>query len=163
MLCFLFTSAPAWSNDESISLHDFAALIPLWEVPKGSPYTIIGDGGYGYGWYQIHQVMVDDYNRITGKDVAHEVAFDPAFSHHIAVTVLAHYAKHITSQGITLKIDHLLFIWNGGGNAWRRVENPINDKKQRNLERYKSRATPILKQYFNEQKKRRQSQKGTQI
>ena len=98
--------------------------------------------------------MVDDYNRITGKDVAHEVAFDPAFSHHIAVTVLAHYAKHITSQGITLKIDHLLFIWNGGGNAWRRVENPINDEKQRNLERYKSRATPILKQYEKTSRRR---------
>jgi hypothetical protein len=79
----------------------------------------VGDGGLAYGLYQIHQVMVDDYNRITGQNVAHEVAFDPNFSNHIAYTVLAHYKAHIERLGKQVTVDHLLFIWNGGGGAWK--------------------------------------------
>lgn len=103
--------------------------------------------------------MVEDYNRISGNKVAHVVAFDPIFSAHIAKTVLGYYSKVIRQQGITPTTDHWLFIWNGGGGAWTRVHRPINDRKQRNLELYRSRANSIINQYKNE-KKRRKSPKG---
>lgn len=160
MLCLAFTLAPLWlsanNENKAISLHEFVALIPLWEVPQGSHPTIVGDGGLAYGVYQIHQVMVDDYNRITGSKVSHSVAFDPDFSFIIAFKVLSHYSAHIRSCGKEVTINHLLFIWNGGGGAWKRVENPQNDQKQLNLNTYKSRAIPIIKEYMNGKEKRRQ-------
>jgi hypothetical protein len=123
----------------------------------------MGDGGLAYGLFQIHQVMVDDYNRITGQNMAHEAAFDPKFSHHLAYTVLSHYKTHIERLGKQVTTDHLLFIWNGGGGAWIRVHHPKNDQKQKNLIRYKNRATPIIIKYINEQAKRRKPKEGAQV
>jgi hypothetical protein len=143
----------------SITLKDFVKLIPKWEVYPDSPHTVVGDNGAAYGIYQIHKVMVEDYNRITGSKASHVDAFDPVFSEQLAYAVLRHYAKYIQSTGITPTADHLLYIWNGGGGAWRRVHHPVNDNKQRNLERYKRRADKIINQYINE-KKRRKSPKG---
>ena len=97
--------------------------------------------------------MVDDFNRISGKDYSHKDCISIQKSHEIAEVVLSHYAKHIQSQGITLKIDHLLFIWNGGGGAWRRVEYPINDMKQLRLERYRDRAMIFIYAYINQKPK----------
>ena len=143
----------------SITLKDFVKLIPQWEVYPDSPYDVVGDNGAAYGHYQIHKVMVDDYNRITGSKASHTDVFDPVFGEMVAYAVLKHYAKHIQASGVTPTADHMLFIWNGGGGAWKRVENPINDQKQINLNTYRSRATPIITKYLNE-KKRRQSPQG---
>jgi hypothetical protein len=145
--------------DTSITLKDFVKLIPQWEVYPDSPHDVVGDNGAAYGHYQIHKVMVDDYNRITGSKATHTDAFDPVVGERIAYAVLSHYAKHIQASGVTPTADHMLFIWNGGGGAWKRVENPQADQKQINLNTYRSRATPIINNYLNE-KKRRQSPQG---
>jgi capsule polysaccharide export protein KpsE/RkpR len=145
--------------DTTITLKEFVKLIPQWEVYDDSPYTVVGDNGAAYGHYQIHKVMVDDYNRITGSNAVHTDAFDPKVSAHIAYAVLSHYAQHIQSTGVTPTTDHLLFIWNGGGGAWKRVESPRADQKQINLNTYRSRANPIITRYLNE-KKRRQPPQG---
>jgi hypothetical protein len=42
----------------------------------------------------------------------------------------------------------MLFIWNGGGGAWKRVENPIDDQKQINLDKYRKKALPIIKSFL---------------
>lgn len=138
----------------SITLKDFVKLIPKWEVYPDSPHTVVGDNGAAYGHYQIHKVMVDDYNRITGSKATHTDAFDPVVGERIAYAVLSHYAKHIKSTGVTPKADHMLFIWNGGGGAWERVESPRNDQKQINLNTYRSRAILIITNYINEEKKK---------
>lgn len=139
--------------DTSITLKDFVKLIPKWEVYPDSPYDVVGDNGAAYGHYQIHKVMVDDYNRITGSNATHTDAFDPVVGERIAYAVLSHYAKHIQASGVTPTADHMLFIWNGGGGAWKRVENPQADQKQINLNAYRSRATPIITKYLNEAKR----------
>ena len=133
--------------DTSITLKDFVKLIPQWEVYPDSPHTIVGDNGAAYGHYQIHKVMVDDYNRITGSKASHTDVFDPVFGEMVAYAVLKHYAKHIQASGVTPTADHMLFIWNGGGGAWKRVENPSNDQKQINLNRYRAKALPIINQF----------------
>jgi len=133
--------------DNSITLKDFVKLIPQWEVYPDSPYDVVGDNGAAYGHYQIHKVMVDDYNRITGAKATHTDAFDPLVGEIIAYAVLSHYAKHIKSTGVTPTADHMLFIWNGGGSAWKRVERPRNDQKQINLNRYRAKALPIINQF----------------
>jgi hypothetical protein len=133
--------------DTSITLKDFVKLIPKWEVYPDSPYDVVGDNGAAYGHYQIHKVMVDDYNRITGSKATHTDAFDPVVGERIAYAVLSHYAKHIQASGVTPTADHMLFIWNGGGGAWKRVENPQADQKQINLNRYRAKALPIIHQF----------------
>lgn len=147
------------ASPSTITLDEFVSLIPSWEVPHGSPNNIVGDGGLAFGVFQIHQVMVDDYNRITGSNASHADVFDPDFSHRLAYAVLSHYKAHIERMGETVTTDHLLYIWNGGGGAWTRVHNPKQDTKQKNLERYTRRANLTLNKYINE-KKRRQSPKG---
>ena len=144
LLSFLFTSVALWSNDKEKIINEVSTIIPKIEVPFGSHPTIRGDGGRAYGIYQIHQVMVSDYNRISGQNVSHADVFDPKVAEKVCKAVLKHYARHIESQGYTVTYKHLLFIWNGGGGAWRRVHNPINDPKQRNLMRYYERALPHL-------------------
>ena len=184
LLCLAFISVPLWLNADTqkhkLLLNEFVSLIPLWEVPLNSPSNIIGDEGLGYGHYQIHQIMVDDYNRITGQDLLHEDVFDTRVGWAVAHTVLAHYSKHIHSLGQEVKVDHWLFIWNGGGAAWKRVDSPIDDQKQKNLERYRARARIFIHEYLknkyaklaietnthkniNGKEKRRQPSERTQV
>ena len=92
--------------------------------------------------------MVDDYNRITGEKLSHEDVFDSRVGWTVAYRVLEHYSKHIHSLGHEVKVDHWLFIWNGGGGAWKRVDNPIDDQKQKNLQRYRNRARIIIYEYL---------------
>lgn len=142
------------SNANGITLDEFVEMVPLWETSESSHHTIVGDGGHAYGLYQITESMVEDFNRITNSKVNHVVAFDPVFSARICKTVLEHYSRAILRAGYKPTLKHWLFIWNGGGGAWRRVHHPIQDQKQVNLERYAHRATTIINQHY-EQKKRR--------
>jgi hypothetical protein len=151
---------PQWLNAKELTLNEFVKLIPKWEAPEGSHVTITGDNGHSYGLYQISKIMVDDYNRITGNQVSHVVAFDPLFSARIAYAVLEHYSGQILVEGYQPNTKHWLYIWNGGGGAWRRVHDPINDRKQFNLERYANIAYKHINKYQNE-KKRRKSSQGT--
>lgn len=144
LLCLASTSALLWSNDRKIIVDDVVSIIPLVEVSRGSPHTIRGDGGLAFGWYQIHQVMVDDYNRISGEAISHEDVFNPKVAKRVCRTVLNHYAKYIESQDVVLTHKHLFFVWNGGGSAWRLAETTAFTPKKRNLERYYSRALPHL-------------------
>ena len=145
---------PSYSKE--ITLHDFVKSIPLWEVPQGSPETITGDGGKSVGHWQISQPMVSDYIRITGHQIALEDCFDKSVAEMVAKAVLTHYSKHIEKSGYKVRLDHWLFIWNGGGGAWRRVHEPKEDVKQYRLERYRKRAYRKLGIY---EKKRIISQK----
>jgi len=100
--------------------------------------------------------MVADYNRITKSKINLKDCFDKGVAKMVATEVLTHYIKHIRKSGYPVQIDHLLFIWNGGGGAWRRVHFPKDDIKQQRLERYKQRAYRKLGIY---EKKRNLSQK----
>jgi hypothetical protein len=134
---------PLKAND-NLSLSQFVSKIPLWEVYPNSTPKVIGDNGKAFGHYQITSIMVKDYNRIAGKTLVHKDCFDPKISKEIAFTVLTHYSAYIKRQGITPTVKHWLFIWNGGGGAWRRVHTPINDNKQLRLEAYSKRAMTFL-------------------
>lgn len=139
----VFLVHPLKAN-ENLYLSDFVSKIPLWEVYPHSSPQVVGDNGKAFGYYQITSIMVKDYNRITGESLTHEDCFDPTISKEIAYTVLQHYSKHIKRQGIEVTVKHWLFIWNGGGGAWKRVETPRNDYKQQRLEAYAKRAMTFL-------------------
>ena len=84
------------------------------------------------GCLQIRPIMIADYNRITGEDLAHDVAYNRSMAYIIASTIFNHYMKGIEKPNA----KHLAFIWNGGGGAWRRVDYPQKDTKQKMLDIY---------------------------
>lgn len=153
LVIFLLTLQSLQANELSkITLNELVHLIPLWEVPANSPLDVKGDNGKAYGYYQITPIMVDDFNRISGKTYRHEDCFDIEKSREIAEVVLTHYANHIVSQGYTLRVSHLLYIWNGGGGAWRRVHYRVDDIKQQRLERYYAKAMVFINKFYEQKK-----------
>lgn len=153
ILLFLIPFIGIQANELSkLTLNELVHLIPLWEVPPNAPLNIEGDNGKAYGHYQITPIMVADFNRISGKAYRHEDCFDITKSREIATVVLTHYANHIVSQGYTLRVSHLLFIWNGGGGAWRRVNCPVDDIKQQRLERYYDKAMVFINKFYEQRK-----------
>jgi len=112
-------------------------ITALVKTESNGNAAAIGDRGKALGILQIHKVMVNDFNRISGKNYKHSDMFDKAKSLETARTVLGFYSKYIeTTTGRKATQKELAFIWNGGGASWTRASNPINDTKQRNLERY---------------------------
>jgi hypothetical protein len=94
--------------------------------------TISGTRENALGCLQIRPIMLADYNRITGENLTHDVAYNRAMAYIIASTIFNHYIKGIDAPNA----KHLAFIWNGGGSAWRRVANPKDDNKQKMLDAY---------------------------
>ena len=84
------------------------------------------------GCLQIRPIMIADYNRITKENLSHDIAYNRAMAYIIASTIFNHYMKGIENPNA----KHLAFIWNGGGSAWKRVDNPKDDQKQKNLDIY---------------------------
>ena len=84
------------------------------------------------GCLQIRPMMVADYNRITGEHLPHDVAYNRSMAYIIASTIFNHYIKDIKNPNA----KHLAFIWNGGGGARHRVDNPKKDRKQKMLDAY---------------------------
>lgn len=120
-------SSKAFANVDVI---DVIVAIEKVESNK-NPYAI-NKAENAIGSLQIRPIMIDDYNRISGEDLPHNVAYNRAMAYIIAQEIFYHYMKGIENP--TAK--HLAFIWNGGGSAWTRVDNPKNDKKQKNLDLY---------------------------
>jgi len=103
---------------------------------KGKRYAV-GDNGEAFGVLQVHESMVQEYNRITGRYLSHSEMFTPEKARMVADVVLRYYANHILSEtGRPATAKELAFIWNGGGEAWTRVVKTRRDEKQRRLETY---------------------------
>jgi len=120
-----------------VSFDDFLDVLTIVES-NNDPYAV-GDNGRAFGILQIHEIMVRDYNRIYDENYVHEDAFDPSISREIARGIFAHYTKDIQPTK-----KHLAFIWNGGGSAWKRVDNPKDDRKQANLENYWRKCKEVM-------------------
>lgn len=131
----------------SLSAQNIDRLVEaLVRIESNGNAAAIGDNGKAFGILQIHDVMVKDFNRITGKNYRHDDMFDEITSREVARGVLNFYSKHIektTNRKATEK--ELGFIWNGGGSSWRRVASPISDTKQKNLEAYWAKVYKNLK------------------
>ena len=98
---------------------------------NGNPYAI-NKKENALGCLQIRPIMIADYNRITGENLPHDVAYNRAMAYIIAQEIFFFYMKRIEKPNA----KHLAFIWNGGGGAWKRVDNPKNDLKQKRLDLY---------------------------
>lgn len=139
LLALLAGPLPAFSLEKAHRDDLVKALIKV--ESNGNPKAV-GDGGRAYGILQIHKVMVDDANRIAKTNFTHQDMFDPAKSQKVADIILTHYDRHIRrTTGKEATAKQLAFIWNGGASAWKRVNSPVSDTKQANLERYWSKVS----------------------
>lgn len=131
-------------NLSATTIHEILNAIEWVESRRNtSAYNASEDAN---GCLQIRPIMLADYVRITGdQSIKHsdlistntsEIYTARKLSYKVAEAVLEHYMRHIERKGYEVYVKHLVFIWNGGGSAWKRVEYPKQDNKQRNLERY---------------------------
>ena len=116
--------------EASVTITDVINAIEEVESNR-DPYAINAKEN-ALGCLQIRPIMIADYNRITKENLSHDIAYNRAMAYIIASTIFNHYMKGIESPNA----KHLAFIWNGGGSAWKRVDNPKNDQKQKNLDSY---------------------------
>ena len=77
-------------------------------------------------------IMLADYNRISGENRFMYEVRDRRVAYMIAKVIFLHYTKDIKNP----TPQHYSFVWNGGGDAWKRVKRPKNDLKQKNLDSY---------------------------
>lgn len=82
----------------------------------------VGDKGRAVGRYQIWKVVVDDVNRIIGRNhFTYADRKDAKKSRQMCAIYLAHYSKvyeRKTGKRATAEIKAR--IWNGGPNGWRK-------------------------------------------
>ena len=125
-------------TEASVSITD--VIYAIEEVESNRNPHAINTQENALGCLQIRPIMIADYNRITGEELAHDVAYNRSMAYIIASTIFNHYMKGIEKPNA----KPLAFIWNGGGGAWRRVHYPISDSKQLRLEAYAQRAMTFL-------------------
>ena len=117
-------------TEASVTITD--VIYAIEEVESNRDPYAINTQENALGCLQIRPIMIADYNRITKENLSHDIAYNRAMAYIIASTIFNHYIKGIENP--TAK--HLAFIWNGGGSAWKRVDNPKEDRKQKMLDSY---------------------------
>ena len=126
----LFIMQCSQKTEASVTITD--VIYAIEEVESNRDPYAINTKENALGCLQIRPIMIADYNRITKENLSHDIAYNRAMAYIIASTIFNHYIKGIENP--TAK--HLAFIWNGGGSAWKRVDNPKEDRKQKMLDSY---------------------------
>ena len=126
----LFIMQCSKKAEASVTITDVIYAIEEVESNR-DPYAINAKEN-ALGCLQIRPIMIADYNRITKENLSHDIAYNRAMAYIIASTIFNHYMKGIENPNA----KHLAFIWNGGGSAWKRVDNPKKDRKQKMLDSY---------------------------
>src|SRR5690606_4876146 len=87
---------------------------------------------------QIWPVMVEEVNRISGKNFTLNDRFDVDKSEEMAFIYLNYYLQIEKRKGNQLTHKTVAFLWNGGpsGRFYERDLNYGNEEKRRNLENY---------------------------
>ena len=91
----------------------------LVAVESGGRTNVVGDGGKAFGPLQIHQGVLDDYKRWTGKTVTLAECRSLQVSRGVCAAYLAHYATE-ARIGRPVTDEDRARIWNGGPDGWRK-------------------------------------------
>lgn len=91
-------------------------------VESNNNPSAIGDNGKAVGSYQIWKIVVDDVNRIIGRNhFTYEDRKCPAKSKQICILYLNHYSKvYERKTGNKATEEVKARIWNGGPNGWKK-------------------------------------------
>ena len=109
----------------------FKILLPiLITIESGGNDKAVGDNGRAVGCLQIHEIMVDDVNRILGAKVFdYNDRWDREASKEIARIYFRHYSK----SALKLKRSQALIMmgrqWNGGPNGHHKVATEAYGRK----------------------------------
>ena len=117
-------------TEASVTITD--VIYAIEEVESNRDPYAINKQENALGSLQIRPIMIADYNRITGQNLPHDVAYNRSMAYIIASTIFNHYIKDIKNPNA----KHLAFIWNGGGGDRHRVDNPKKDRNQKMLDAY---------------------------
>jgi hypothetical protein len=112
------------SPPKKYSFSEFLDCIE-YEESKGIE-TAVGDNGKAVGAYQLHQIYVDDYYRITGDFPSgisdYDFRLSKTWSRRVTTAVIQHYAQAAYPE---LDVTDIRFmeaaarVHNGGGDGWR--------------------------------------------
>jgi hypothetical protein len=132
MKYFIMMILPLLAQANSLSMTEF--INALVQVESNGNSQAIGDNGKAYGILQIHDIMIQDYNRITGSNLKHDDAFHPDIAKRVARSILIHYS----SKWPNVNARDLAFIWNAGpkGIRYSRDPNYGNQSVRNNLNNY---------------------------
>jgi len=115
-----------------------AALIA---VESAGDDFAVGDNGAAFGCLQIHQIMVDDVNRIAGTSFIHEDAFAKTKAVKMCEIYLTHYATPRRVGGMQWE-EAAARMWNGGPRGhwrastlsyWERVKVQLERNEQNEI------------------------------
>lgn len=127
-------------------------IFALVQVESGGNINAIGDNGKAFGILQIHEIMVEDFNRIAEiNDISisysHEDVFDPEISIFICKTIFSHYGKRVIREKGQITFEDLARIWNAGGSGWKDFSSS-KPLKENNLKKYWHKAKEQLNKDF---------------
>ena len=81
----------------------------------------VGDHGKAVGRYQLHNIYVDDVNRIAGTTYTYADRFDPVKSKEMVIIYLNHYGKrYIRLTGLPVTDEVKARIHNGGPDGFKK-------------------------------------------
>lgn len=81
----------------------------------------VGDHGNAVGRYQLHNIYVDDVNRIAGTTYTYEDRFNPIKSKEMVTIYLNHYGKRYTRlTGLPVTDEVKARIHNGGPDGFKK-------------------------------------------
>lgn len=139
LLAMVVSSSSAFALTDTERSDLIEALI---RVESRGIASAVGDNGKAYGILQIHNVMVQDANRIAKTNYTHEDMFNPVKARAVASIILKHYDRVIQrNTGASATYEQMARVWNGGGSAWKSNQKP---SKERNLTNYWSKVSREL-------------------
>lgn len=103
-------------------------ILALILVESSGDNNAIGDNGKAFGSLQIHQICIDDVNRIYKTNYSHQDAFDRQKSIRICELYLSHYA---TEKRLNRKVtdQDRARIWNAGPRGYKKENSKPYWKK----------------------------------
>ena len=118
-----------------------AILIPLLiQIESGGRVDAIGDNGLAVGILQLHEIYVQDVNRIWGTEYTPQDRYNARKSAEITILYLWYWGKHYErTTGNRATLEVLAKIHNGGcygykkkatEKYWEKVERVYNGHRQ---------------------------------
>lgn len=100
-----------------------ALIKAIEQVESCGRIDAVGDNGKAVGCLQIHKIMVDDINRIVGKDkYTYQDRLNRQKSYEMAEIYFTHYCKNMTD-------DETIACWNAGpkGNKYLKTNKNVQN------------------------------------
>jgi hypothetical protein len=115
-LLLLFAVTFTAGADNLSEIRDVLKFVESEHNPKA-----VGDDGKAYGIIQIHEIAVDDVNRVYGTNYVHEDAFNIQKSEELFELYIKYWSKKLCErEGRDATTEDIVRIWNGGPKGYKK-------------------------------------------